>query len=86
VEVLEDRPAEIHTPARAGETGMAVGVVDLALLRVAEDTISFRAFAKFGFRFGFIFRMAVRVPLQRALAVRGLDFVDEAARVTPSTS
>ena len=55
---------------------MTVGVVDFALLLIAEDAVGFRALAELHFGFFFVFRVAVRVPLQRGFAISGLDFLD----------
>src|SRR5690242_14572544 len=55
---------------------MAVSIVDLLFLRVAEHAVRFRAFAKFRFRFGFILRIAVGMPFQCGLPVSGLDLLD----------
>src|SRR5580698_433324 len=55
---------------------MTVVVVNLALLRIAEHAVRFSAHAKLDFRFGFIFRIAIGVIFQRALAVRSLDLFD----------
>src|SRR5436190_2129257 len=54
---------------------MTVGVIDLFLLRVAEHAIGFGAFAKFRCCLGLVFRIAVGMPLQRGLAVGGLNFL-----------
>ncbi len=74
VEVLEDGTAEVHTTTYTGKPGMTVGVVDLALLRIAEHTVGFGALAELHLCLGFIFRVAIRVPLERALAIGGFDF------------
>jgi hypothetical protein len=55
---------------------MAVGVVNLFFLRVAEHAVSFRAFAEFHFRLGLVFRAAVRMPFQSGFAVGALDLFD----------
>ena len=75
MEVLKDGVIKTLTSAHAGETGMAIGIVNLSLLRIAEHAVGFGAFAKFGFRFGLIRRVTVRMPFQRGLAVSGLDFL-----------
>src|SRR5713226_228771 len=75
MEILEDGVVKTLTGA-AGKTGMTVSIVNLPLLRIAEHAVGFGAFAELYFRLGFIFRTAVRMPLQRRFAVGGLDFVD----------
>src|SRR5690348_6368899 len=39
VKVAEDGAVEVHAAAGAGETSVAVGVIDLALLLIAEDAV-----------------------------------------------
>jgi hypothetical protein len=75
VEVLESRVVKSLAPARAGKTGVTVGVIHLALLRVAEHAVGLRAFAKLYFRFGFVFRIAVGMPFQRGFPVGRLDLI-----------
>ena len=62
--------------AGAGQTGMTVGVVDLAFLRIAQDAVGFGAFAETNFGFFFIFRIAVGMPLQGRLSVGRFDLLD----------
>src|SRR5438445_10526055 len=76
VEILEDGAVETLTGACAGKSRVTVGVVNLSLLSVAQDAVSFGALAELHFRLGFVFRIAVRMPLQRRLAVGRFDFVD----------
>ena len=76
VEILEDGIVKTLAHSCAGKTCVTVGVVDLALLRIAEDAIGFGAFAEFRLRFGFVFRIAIRMPFQRGFAVGGFDFID----------
>src|SRR6267154_2927017 len=75
VEILEDSIIKSLTGS-AGKPGMTVRVVNLPLLRIAEHAVGFRAFAKLYFRLGFVFRIAVRMPLERRFAIRAFDFVD----------
>ncbi len=73
VEVLENGAVKPGLPARASQTGVTVGVVDLAFLRVAQDRVGFGAFAEADFRLFFIFGIAVGMPLQGGFAVGRLD-------------
>ena len=76
VEILENSAVKTLTSACAGKARMTVGVVNLALLRIAQNAVGFGTFAKLNLRLGLIFGVAVRMPLQRRLAVGGLDFVN----------
>ncbi len=76
MKVLEDGAVEVGSGACARQAGVAVGVINLALLLIAQDAIGFCALAEFYFGFLFVFGVAVGMPLQRALAVRGLDLLD----------
>jgi hypothetical protein len=76
VEILEDSVVKSLPCACAGEAGMTVRVVNLALLLVAQDTVCFGALAEFYFRLGFVLRASVRVPLQRGFAIGGFDLLD----------
>ncbi len=75
MEVLENRVVKSLAPAHARKTGVTVGVVHLALLHVAEYAVGFRALAKLYFRFGFVFRIAVGMPLERSFPVGRLDLI-----------
>src|SRR5258708_19928741 len=75
VEILEDRTVETLTSACAREARVTVGIVNLPLLTVAQHAVGFSAFAELDFRLGFVFRIAVRMPLQRRLAVGRFDFI-----------
>src|SRR5712691_1204403 len=75
VEILEDGAVKSLAGAAAGKARVTVGVVDLPLLRITQHAVGFGAFAKLYFRFGFVFRTAVRMPFQSRLAVGGLDLV-----------
>src|SRR5260370_18001798 len=75
VEILEDGVVKSLTGS-AGKPSMTVRVVNLPLLRIAEHAVGFGAFAKLYFRLGFVFRIAVRMPLERRFAIRAFDFVD----------
>src|SRR5258705_10477654 len=75
VEVLKDRSIEIDATAGAAQTGMAIGVVNLAFFLIAQNAVGFRAFAEIDFSFVFVLGVAVGVPLQSRLAIGGLDFV-----------
>ncbi len=75
VEILEDGAVKSLAGATAGKARMAVRVVDLPLLRITQHAVGFGAFAKLYFRFGFVFRTAVRMPFQSRFAVGGLDLV-----------
>lgn len=75
LEVLEDRgvnPAGLKAHPR--QSGVAVPVVHFALLWIAQHAVSFRGVAKTSLGFPLVRRIAVGVPLQRCLPVRGLDF------------
>src|SRR5260370_28451573 len=76
MEILEDGVVKSLAGAGAGKARMTVGVVNLALLRVAQHAVGFGTFAEPYLRLGLVFRIAIRVPFQRRFAVRGLDFVD----------
>ncbi|MGB9471364.1 MAG: hypothetical protein WBQ59_18600, partial [Candidatus Acidiferrum sp.] len=76
VEILEDGFIEVGSAARAGETGMAVGVVNLALLRVTENAVSLGTLAEANFGLFLILGIAVGVPLQSRFSIRGFDLLD----------
>ncbi len=75
MEILEDSIVKSLTGA-AGKPGVTVGVINLSFLHIAEHAVGFGAFAKLHFRLGFVFRIAVRMPLERRFAVCAFDFVD----------
>ena len=54
---------------------MAVGIVDLTLLRIAQDAVGFGAFAEADFGFLFVVGIAIGMPLHGRFAVRGLDLL-----------
>src|SRR5690349_1585428 len=74
VEVLKDGLVKPLSPANARKPGVAIRVIDLLFLRVAEHAVSFRAFAESCFCFRFVLRIAVGMPFQRGLAIRRLHF------------
>src|SRR5208282_3329907 len=76
VEVLEDGAVKSALRARARQARMAVSIVNLALLRVAEDAVGFRGFAEIVFGHFLVIRVAVGMPLHRGFAISGLDLVD----------
>jgi hypothetical protein len=76
VEILENRAVEVRLRTGAGKPRMAIRVINLPLLNVAQDAIGLRAFAEAVFRLFFILRAAVRVPLEGSLPVRRLDFLN----------
>ena len=76
VEILEYGVVKSLTGACARKTRVPIGVVNLPLLRITKHTVGFRAFAEVYFRLGFVRWIAVGMPLQRRLAVCGLDFLD----------
>ncbi len=76
VEILEDGAVEVGLRAGASQPGMTVGVVDLALVWVAEDAVRLGAFAETDFGLFLVFRIAVGVPLEGRLAIRRFDFLD----------
>ena len=55
---------------------MSVGIVDLALLRIAENGVGFRAFAEVDLRFFLVVGIAVRMPLHRCFPIRALDVLN----------
>ena len=54
---------------------MSEAVIGAALLRVGKNAVGFRGFAELFFRGLFFLGIAVRMPLQRGLAIGGLDFL-----------
>src|SRR5580698_2545909 len=76
VAVLKDRPVEIDSRRLPRQSCVSVIVVNLALLRIAQHAVRFGALAKLDFCFRFVFRVAIGVILQRALAVRRFDLFD----------
>src|SRR5580700_473845 len=76
VEIAEGGIVEVHAAARAGESGVTVGVVNFTFLRIAQDTVCFRALAELYFGFFFVLRVAIGVPLQRGLPIGRLDLLD----------
>src|SRR5208282_2013859 len=75
LEVREDRLVEIGLEAAIAEARVAVTVVDLALLRIGENAVGLRRAAKILLGFVLVFRIAVRVMLQREFAIGGLDLI-----------
>src|ERR1700686_1230772 len=53
VEVLKNRSVKIYAAANVAQSGVAVGVVNLAFFLIAKHAVSFRALAEF--RLGFLF-------------------------------
>src|SRR5260370_965970 len=76
LEVLENRVVKSLSGARARKTRVAVGVVKLSLLRIAQHAVCFRALTELDLRIGFVLRIAVRMPFQRRFAVGRLDLFD----------
>src|SRR5580704_15935909 len=54
---------------------MSVTVIGRSFLRIGKNAIGLRALAKFFFCRGFIFRIAVGMPLQCSLAVGRLNLI-----------
>src|SRR5881296_1027151 len=75
VKILKDGAVEARLHARAGEPGVAVAVVDFAFLRVAQHAVGFGRLAESLLGFLFVFRIAVRMPLERGFAVRRFDLI-----------
>ena len=76
VKVLKHRAVESAGAPRARQASVPVGIVNLALLLVAEHAVRFRAFAEEHVGFFFVLRIAVGMPFQRGFAIRRLDFID----------
>ena len=73
-ELGEDRRIEAGVPAGGGaHAGVAEAIVETALLAVAADRVGLGGFLE-AFFGGLVARIAVRVPLQRQLAIGNLDF------------
>jgi hypothetical protein len=72
-DILKDRRIEPARPSSA-HGGMPEAVVCGSLIRVRQDRISFAAFLEFLFGVGII-RIAIRMKLQRQLAIGALDFL-----------
>ncbi len=70
----------------AAEAGVAEAVVHVPLVGVGEDRVRLGRFLELVFG-GLVAGIAVRMVLQRQLAVRALDLLTSVAvRATPSTS
>src|SRR6185437_11093815 len=76
LKLLEDRGVETAcVEASAAQSRMAVMVVDGALLRVGKNGIRFGGFPEIVLGFLLIFRIAIRMPPQSGLAIRGFDLL-----------
>src|SRR5208282_2647652 len=75
LKIFEDRGIEPAEAARLLDAGVAVAVVELALLRVRKNAIGLGRGAELLLRFLFVLRIPVRVPLQRGFAVCGFYLV-----------
>ncbi len=74
-EVLKDRRIETCTRARApAQSGVAVAIIDGALIGVGEHGIGFTDFLEFLFRIRIV-GIAVWMELQREFAIRALEFL-----------
>ncbi len=73
---IEDRLIHAAIESAAGEPRIAKTVIlGSAFLRIGKNRVGFRGFPEFFFRFLFFLRVSIRMPLQRRLAVGGLDFI-----------
>src|SRR2546425_3413463 len=72
---VEDRGVEARVGGNAGNAGMAVAIVCGTFLGIGEDAVGFRGFAKLRFGSVLLLRIAIGMPLERSLAVGGLDLV-----------
>ena len=73
-EVLEDSGIETSSlGAGTAQPGMPVAVVNRSLFGVCKDGVGFAYFFELVFRIGIV-RIAVRMVLQRQLAIRAFKF------------
>jgi hypothetical protein len=75
LEFLEDRPEFAGVEDLIIEAGVAVTVVSGALLRIGKNAVGFAGFAKMMLGDGFVFRVAVGMPLHGGFAISTLDLV-----------
>jgi hypothetical protein len=73
--ILEDGRVEADTATGATDAGVTVTIVSGALLGIGEDGIRLGHFLELFFRDGGVARIAVRMVLERELAVSALDFL-----------
>src|SRR5713226_9031716 len=74
-EVLKHRGIKARAlPRTAAKSGMAIAVIDGALVRVGQHGIGFADFLEFIFRVRIV-GIAVRMKLQRQLAIGALEFL-----------
>ena len=76
MKVLEDGAVEVRRCAGTSQTRVTVVVIYLALLRIAQNAIGFRAFTEANLGLFLAFRIAVGVPLQGRLSIGAFDFLD----------
>src|SRR5579875_490868 len=76
LELVENRGIEsADIKSTAAETGAAVAIVNGALLLVRKDAVRLAALPEFLLGELLVLGIAVRMPLQRSFAVRGLDLL-----------
>src|SRR5579883_3166833 len=62
---------------------MAVGVIDLAFLLIAQDAVSFRALTETMLGFFLVFGVPIGMPFQGRLPVCRLDLLDRGGPANP---